>query len=128
MNDQIIKAHVVKEVCSYLNVSAFDLRQKSRKREFVEGRHFIYHFIRKYTRLTYAEIGSIFLQDHATVMCALVDIENLIQFNGYAHKAADMQKRIKNVIFTGTGKKRLKYHYRVLLHARKHLTKIKTTL
>ena len=52
---------------------------KLRNREIVVIRQIIFYFLRKYTKLSYREIGAIYKKDHATCIYAERVIKDLIQ-------------------------------------------------
>ena len=63
------------------NVSAvpyLDIVGRSRKREYVDLRHFAFWAIRTTTKLPLKKIGKFFERDHATVLHGISNFENLV--------------------------------------------------
>lgn len=50
---------------------------KTRVRSVVVARQIFFHFTRKYTKLSLTQIGSIFNQDHATVLHGIRQVKSL---------------------------------------------------
>ena len=69
---------IVKEVCSYFDVSPEDLQTKSRKRSIVQTRQVAMYFAKELTDFSLAVIGGkIGGRDHATVLHACKTVSNL---------------------------------------------------
>ena len=66
---------IIVKVCEEFEVTAKQIRTRTRKREWLDARQVAFHLIRKHTRLSLSEIGKMFKQtpdakpfDHATVL------------------------------------------------------------
>jgi chromosomal replication initiation ATPase DnaA len=61
----------------YFNVEISDLFTSCRKRELIEVKHLVKHFMKKYcTNLPLNKIGAFYHQDHATVIHSLKFVKN----------------------------------------------------
>ena len=56
-----------------------DIRQITRKREYVDARRVAYLIFRNIHNMTYMEIANLFSRTHATVIYAVQSAENLIE-------------------------------------------------
>jgi hypothetical protein len=71
----------------------------SRKKEFVASRQFFVYFSRKYSYLTFSEIGSFLGRDHATVMYALKCVNKFRSFEKpYRDKFNAISKKVKYAV------------------------------
>lgn len=77
---------ITDEVCSYLGLTESQIHCKSRKRELVEARQFIFYFSRKYTMLSLKQIGIPWGMNHDNVIYSCNTIDNLRVCNGYKTK------------------------------------------
>ena len=74
-------------ICTEKNISILDLLSKSRKRELVECRYWVFYFYTKTCRdnniepLTLEMIGSSIKRDHATVLHGIRTMENLLTWD-----------------------------------------------
>lgn len=74
----------IKDTCSdYYNIDQIYLELPTRKREVITLRHMVYFFIKRYLyEMPFASIGQLFAkQNHATVLYAVKNIQNLAEFN-----------------------------------------------
>lgn len=74
----------IKETCaSYYNMDMVYLELPMRKREVITFRHTVYYFIKRYIYdMSFAAIGQLFSdQNHATVLYAVKNIANLMEFD-----------------------------------------------
>lgn len=74
----------IKDVCSeYYNIDQIYLELPTRKREVITLRHMVYFFIKRYLyEMPFASIGQLFAkQNHATVLYAVKNIQNLAEFD-----------------------------------------------
>lgn len=74
----------IKDTCSdYYNVDPIYLELPTRKREVITFRHMVYFFIKRYLyEMSFANIGQLFIkQNHATVLYAVKNIQNLAEFD-----------------------------------------------
>jgi chromosomal replication initiation ATPase DnaA len=60
------------------NYFGLDLARKTNKRVYVDARHTACYLLRKYTRLSFSEIGKFFSIDHSTVITAKNKIQDLL--------------------------------------------------
>jgi chromosomal replication initiation ATPase DnaA len=58
-------------VIADLGVTGKELRSKSRRREFVEGRYIMCQMLRNMTSFTFKEIGGEYNIDYSTAICCL---------------------------------------------------------
>ena len=73
-----MKNETLGKIIEYTNeVFEIDIRNTTRKREYVEARAFYYEIARKVTNFSLEEIGRQVDKDHATVLYALM---NIVQF------------------------------------------------
>lgn len=73
------------------------LINKSRLRVQVKARNMFYLFARKYTRFSFAQIGSITLKNHATVIHGIRTIENDIKYDkSIAHEYNELQAKLSH--------------------------------
>jgi chromosomal replication initiation ATPase DnaA len=74
-------------ICEKKDISIFNLLSKSRKREIVECRYWVFYFYTKYCidnkkePLTLEMIGSSIKKDHSTVLYGISVIQNLLDTN-----------------------------------------------
>lgn len=66
---------IVRLVCESFGVSEENLRSRSRKQEFVNGRSTVFYLARKHTSMTLEEIGCIFNRRHSTVLRSITQVE-----------------------------------------------------
>ena len=74
---------IIDEVCQFYDVRFEQLAQASRERKYVEPRHTICYYAKKYTGLSLAPIGEILNRDHTSVLYGQKAIDNLICYAGY---------------------------------------------
>lgn len=87
---------IISLVCKEFNVSFFDMKSKSRKREIAQPRQIAMWLIKQKTTLGPTDTGRIFLKDHATSLHANKVINNLIDTNNYVgQQALQLLKQIK---------------------------------
>jgi len=73
-----MKNETLKKIIDYTNeVFKIDIRNETRKRNYVEARAFYYELARKTTNHTLADIGKPIGKDHATVLYSL---NNVVRF------------------------------------------------
>ena len=76
--------YIQKVVCDYLELPVDAIQQTSRKREIVQARQLSMYFAKKITKSSLAVIGAqCGNKDHATVLHACKQIENLRQTDRY---------------------------------------------
>jgi chromosomal replication initiator protein len=68
-------------VCKAFHLQPEQLRLPTRKREIAKARQTVFHLGKKYTRKSFADIGSWYMKDHATALHACRTINNLIETN-----------------------------------------------
>jgi hypothetical protein len=73
-----MKNETLEKIIEYTNeVFKIDIRNQTRKRNYVEARAFYYELARKITNYTLADIGKPLGKDHSTVLYGLM---NIVQF------------------------------------------------
>lgn len=80
---------ILKYCSERLQISIPDLTSRSQKRNVVDKRAITYKFIRENTNLTLKEIGLIFGRDHATIISALNQYNDLYGRNKQFTELAD---------------------------------------
>lgn len=69
---------IIKIVCDYYEISLDELNRVSRKTEIIKPRQVCHYFLRKFTILSYREIGNLVgKKNHATVMNSCLTVNNL---------------------------------------------------
>ena len=91
---------IIRIVCNDFNLSRWDVVGKRRLREYVMARHFAMYYIRKFTRLTLDQTGQMFNRDHATVLNAENNAQDLIQWNGCKAIDERLTKAISKALFS----------------------------
>ena len=88
--------YIQKVVCDYLNLPVDSIQQTSRKREIVQARQLAMYFSKKITKSSLAVIGAqCGNKDHATVLHACKQIENLRQTDRYMRSMIEeLEKRL----------------------------------
>jgi hypothetical protein len=70
---------ILDEIYNYVNsVYGIDIKEKTRKRAYSDGRALFCHIVRKKTNFTYQCIGDYLNKDHATVMYAVKVTSNYL--------------------------------------------------
>lgn len=69
---------IITTVCDHLNLNIEQVKSKSRAKELVYARHLIFYFIRKHTTVTLKSAGDLFNRDHATVIHALHNLQDIM--------------------------------------------------
>ena len=79
-------------ICTEKNIAILDLLSKSRKRELVECRYWVFYFYTKTCRdnniapLTLEMIGNSLKKDHATVLHGFKTVDNYLEYNDKVFK------------------------------------------
>ena len=82
--------YIQKVVCDYLQLPVETIQNTSRKREIVQARQLSMYFAKKITKSSLAVIGAqCGNKDHATVLHACKQIENLRQTDRYMRAMVD---------------------------------------
>lgn len=76
-------------VAAVYRIDAEMLKQKNRKQPIVEARQVAMWWLRKNTNMTHSVIARVYNIDHATVVHAFKQVENLRQFNRSFHANLD---------------------------------------
>ena len=73
-------------ICSYTGITKDRIRSLTRKREVVFARHMSFHYLSTMSNSSLRDIGRIYNKDHATVIHAKSEHQNLYaeNFKGYA--------------------------------------------
>ena len=79
-SDRQIAVNIIEIVCNYYKVDYEDL-VRTQRRENVIMRNITFFFIKKYTKLTYGEIGRLFRKDHSTIIHSLKKLSDLCEMN-----------------------------------------------
>ena len=90
------KNQVIKIICEVMDIKPEVISLKTRKREIVICRQMVYYFLSTYYDYSYAFIGRLYRQDHATVIHAKKTIESLIETN---REIRQCYKSIKEQIY-----------------------------
>ena len=92
-NRKITVDQIQKVVCHFSNIRLTDLKGKSRKRDIARPRQISMFLAKKYTGLSYPQLGLKFGgRDHTTVLAACRKIDQLITSD---HTIADLVKNIE---------------------------------
>jgi len=92
-----IKQDVLKKsVCYKYNITDGELHSDSRRADIISARRMFYYVARKHLKVTYDKIGSIFNQDHATVM---YHERKLADFLEYDKSEMSVYQSIKQDLF-----------------------------
>jgi len=87
--------HIISTVCDVYNLSIDDLATASHKRELVQCRHLIMYLLKRFTKLTLVEIGSIFNRHYSTVIYAIGTMEDILSYNQkFRTKVSSIEKVI----------------------------------
>lgn len=84
---------IIEVACDYFGILPGLLAAPCRRREITDKRYIIYYFAKKYTSLTYREIGEPFNQHYATVIYGIKIISNLM---AYDHDTQQIVLNINN--------------------------------
>ena len=77
-----IKQDVLKwAVCRHYNITSEELHQDIRRADIIGARRMFYYIARNHLKITYKKIGSIFNQDHATVMYHERKLSDFLEFD-----------------------------------------------
>ena len=90
---------LLRAVAIYTRVSQRTMMEMDRQAEHVMARWLVYYFHRRYTLMSLAEIGALFMQDHATALHAINKINNFLSINDKTY--TDAIKTIDTVINAG---------------------------
>lgn len=77
---------ILATVASYFHMTVYELKKKGRQRSVVTARHVCYHILRAKTALTILTIGSLFNQDHTTVIHGIRAMNDLIETDEQTRK------------------------------------------
>lgn len=72
---------IIISVAESLNLEPKTIISKSRHREIVEARQLCMFFIRNLKEIPYMKIGKMFHRDHATVIHAVNQVKNLLEWD-----------------------------------------------
>ena len=71
---------IQKITAEYYNVDVADLFTKSRKRELVEVKHLVKHFMKKYCKnIPLCKISAFYGQDHTTAIHSIKTVQNQLE-------------------------------------------------
>jgi hypothetical protein len=126
-------------ICIGENVDPIEIHEKSRNGKLKEARQIIMYFARRTTNKTFAQIGSYFDLDHATVTYACKAVKDHIETNRlFREKMAIYENRVNiikldNVINYGSENfKSLEYEVmkfeKKLIDIQKYIDEIKTEM
>lgn len=114
------KAKMILEiVCDEFDQRLLDVKGKINYRAYVVPRHFSMKYIREFTNLSSTQTGLIFSRDHATVLNAENNVENLINYNGYRAQDSKMREKILRRLYPNKKlndlrTRRHRYHFRAM--------------
>ena len=90
---------ISKILCNYYGISENDIFIKIRTREVVEKRQLFYYLARKFTLLTFSEIGAYsrkLMMDHSTVLYSYTRIGDIIEFDKqFRREVGEIEDKIK---------------------------------
>jgi len=86
---------VIRCCCKILDIELSELKGNLRLRRYVESRQFLHYFLRKYTKLSYTEIGYITNNDHST---AIHNVKKLTDMFPFYKDMSKMRDEIDNLI------------------------------
>lgn len=66
---------IVRLVCESFGLTEAQLKSRSRKREYVQGRNTVFYLARKHTEMSLENIGSALNRRHSTVMRSITQVE-----------------------------------------------------
>lgn len=92
---------ILKVIKKHTNISFEEINIKSRKRKIVNTRQLMYYLMCKNTKNSLARIGTIFNQDHATVLHAKRATENIIDTDRYYRKIVEEIQKEITALFNG---------------------------
>jgi chromosomal replication initiator protein len=81
-------------VCDHFNVSIKSVLSTSREANIVRARQVAMYFTRKYTNLSFLQIGNYYNRNHATVIYACQEIERLKKKNEMVKKQIEFIDKI----------------------------------
>jgi chromosomal replication initiation ATPase DnaA len=74
-----------------------NLITRSRKRELVDRRKYLFHVLRDKAHVSLSEIGRIFKKDHATVLHGLKSYDQIKDFPDYQENVREIRSFLKEV-------------------------------
>jgi hypothetical protein len=98
---------IAKEVCIEFELTMEELFSKTRKSEIVIARKVFYNLCRKYTELTYENIGACsykdygFKLDHATIIHSVKSIDEILPYDKYLRSQYNNVDMTLNIMFNG---------------------------
>lgn len=75
-------------------IDFYDLKQKNRKRELVDIRRVLYHFLCVKHRITYTDVARLFDKDHATVIHSLRDYDLIKKDEGFIRNTSIIREML----------------------------------
>ena len=93
---QLSCRRIQEKVCSYFKIKLHDMNSKSRARKFVFPRQIAMYLVKRYTNLSFSDIGSKFGdKDHSTVIASIRRIENLMAEDiNIRHTVESLEKQV----------------------------------
>jgi chromosomal replication initiation ATPase DnaA len=92
---------IAHEICKITRVSFDDLKTPSRKTKLVQTRQLIAFYARRFTKISFREIGEHFGdRDHTTIMASIDRLNNLIDSNDedICNMVNKINRRLREVI------------------------------
>lgn len=87
---------IIRIVYNYFDVELEQVKSKCRKREYINARQFAMFFIkREFNKVSLNKIGEIFGKHHATVLHAIRQVNNFLEFDPVTQRQVDeLSKKI----------------------------------
>ena len=86
---------IILKVSEYYKIDIPELKTKCREREFVKVRQITMYFLREFTTLSLARIGGFYNRNHATVLYACNQVNNLYDTDKkYRYEIDEIRKNL----------------------------------
>ena len=69
---------ILRVISDNLKITIDQMKSDSVDRNVVKARHFVFYFVRSYTKLYLSSIGKLLLKDHSSVSYAYKNVTNLV--------------------------------------------------
>lgn len=84
---------IVRLVCESFGLTELQLKSRSRKHDYVQGRNTVFYLARKHTEMSLEEIGCIFNRKHSTVLRGITQMEQ--EISGNSRSGRQMAKALE---------------------------------
>jgi chromosomal replication initiation ATPase DnaA len=85
---------IIDDVCQSYNVTLEKMQSKTRLRSIVDARQVCMYLLRKFTNMSYRDIGLLFGRDHSTAIHACKSVEGNAYYGDYKYKVEKIEKRL----------------------------------